>query len=127
MTELRLPRPTFAHETEEEFARILDFYGIDWQYEPMTFPLEWDAEGNVTEAFSPDFHLPEQNLYVELTTLRPELATHKNRKLRHMAELYPDVHIKLFKRHDMRDLLVKYGLYQEAEKIKGTDAQERES
>ena len=125
MTELELRRPTFVHETEEEFARILDFYGIEWKYEPRTFPLEWDAEGNVTEAFSPDFYLPEQSLYVELTTLRPDLATRKNRKLRRMAELYPDVHIKLFKRHDVRDLLVKYGLYREAEKIKGTHAQER--
>ncbi len=113
----------FAHPVEEAFARILDFYGLQWQYEPRTFPLQWDDLGNVTEAFSPDFYLPEQDLYIELTTLRPELSTIKNRKMRRMQELYPDVHIKLFKRREMRDLMVKFGLYDQAEKIQGTQAQ----
>ncbi|MGQ9517054.1 MAG: hypothetical protein ACUVWB_14415 [Anaerolineae bacterium] len=117
------PRPHFAHPSEEEFARILDFYGIEWEYEPHTFPLEWDENGQVLEAFTPDFYLPQQGLYVELTTLRPELVTQKNRKLRRLRELYPDVHIKLFKRRDIRELLVKYGLEQEAERIQGHTAQ----
>ena len=114
----------FAHPTEETFARILDYYGIQWEYEPRTFPLEWDEEGNVTEAFSPDFYLPGQDLYIELTTLRPSLTTRKNRKLRRMQELYPSVNVKMFKRRDIRNLMVKYGLDQEAEKISGTKAQE---
>jgi hypothetical protein len=113
----------FSHPAEEAFARILDFYGTRWEYEPRTFPLEWDNEGNVLEAFSPDFFLPEQDLYVELTTLRPQLANRKNRKLRRMAELYPEIKIKLFKRREMRSLMVKYGLYDEAERIFGTEAQ----
>jgi len=120
-------RPIFAHPAEEEFARILDYYGIAWEYEPRTFPLEWDEEGHVIEAFSPDFYLPQQDLYVELTTLRPQLSTRKNRKLRRMRELYPDVNIKLFKRKDLHDLMVKYGLDQEAGKIAGTGPQKRES
>lgn len=114
----------FAHPTEETFARILDYYGIQWEYEPRTFPLEWDEEGNITEAFSPDFYLPGQDLYIELTTLRPSLTTRKNRKLRRMQELYPSVNVKMFKRRDIRNLMVKYGLDQEAEKISGTKAQE---
>jgi hypothetical protein len=113
----------FAHPVEEAFARILDFYGLQWQYEPRTFPLQWDEDGNVTEAFSPDFYLPEQDLYIELTTLRPHLTTIKNRKMRRMQELYPDIHIKLFKRREMRDLMVKFGLYDQAERIQGTQAQ----
>src|SRR5687767_12553929 len=36
----------FAHASEEEFARILDFYHIAWQYEPRTFAIEFDADGN---------------------------------------------------------------------------------
>lgn len=115
--------PLFAHPVEEAFARILDFYGLQWQYEPRTFPLQWDENGKVTEAFSPDFYLPEQDLYIELTTLRPQLSTFKNRKMRRMQELYPEVHIKLFKRREMRDLMVKFGLYDQAEKIQGTQAQ----
>ena len=109
---------------EEIFARILGYYGIQWHYEPLTFPLAWDEQGNVTEAFAPDFYLPEQNLYVELTTLRPQLIRHKNRKLRRMKELYPEISIKLFKRQDLRDMMIKYGLVDEAEKLLGTDAQD---
>jgi hypothetical protein len=126
LSERSRPSPVFAHPAEEAFARILDFYGIPWQYEPRTFPLEWDERGNVVEAFAPDFYLPEQDLYIELTTLRPQLTTRKNRKLRRLQELYPDVHIKLFKRRDLRDLMVKYGLDQEASRIVGTGAQEKE-
>jgi hypothetical protein len=123
LTETQNAYPTFVHPIEETFAHILDYYGIRWAYEPRTFPLEWDEQGKVVEAFSPDFYLPDQDLYIELTTLRPELIRHKNRKLRRMKELYPEINIKLFKRHDLRDMMIKYGLDHEAEKLMGTDAQ----
>lgn len=100
----------FAHPIEAEFARILDFYGIPWAYEPHTFVLARDAHGNVTEAFSPDFYLPDQDLYVELTTMQPHQVRHKNRKLRKVRELYPDVNVKLFKRGDLRALMLKFGV-----------------
>lgn len=116
--------PEFVHPLEQEFAQILDYYGIAWEYEPRTFPLEWDEDGTVTVAFSPDFYLPDQDLYVELTTLRPKLLRHKNRKLRRMAELYPDINIKLFKRKDLRNMMVKYGLDDHAAPIMGTEAQD---
>lgn len=108
--------PSFSHPVEAEFARILDFYGIPWQYEPRTFPLEYDAAGNVTEAFSPDFYLPEQDLYVELTTMQPKQVRHKNRKIRRLKELYPEINIKLFKRGDIRSLMLKFGV-QDYEKM----------
>ena len=115
--------PDFAHPIEREFALILDYYGIEWEYEPRTFPLEWDEDGNVTEAFAPDFYFTQQDLYVELTTLRPKLSTQKNRKLRRMKELYPEINVKLFKRREMRDLMVKYGIDHQAQPLKGTKAQ----
>lgn len=119
-------KPTvFAHPAEEAFARILEYYGIEWEYEPRTFPLTRDQRGNVTEAFAPDFYLPQQDLYIELTTLRPRLTTFKNRRIRMMQELYPEVKVKLFKRRDMRELMLKFGLYQEAEDLDGTAAQKR--
>lgn len=121
------PSTRFAHPSEQTFARILDYYEIEWEYEPKTFPLEWDVEGNIVEAFAPDFYLPDQDLYIELTTLRPQLTTRKNRKIRRMHELYPDVHIKLFKRRDLHNLMVKYGLDQEAKQITGTQAQDRQA
>ncbi|MBK8901604.1 MAG: hypothetical protein IPM53_10510 [Anaerolineaceae bacterium] len=119
-----LHNPQFAHKLEAEFARILDYYGIEWQYEPRTFPLAWDDDGNVTVAFSPDFYLPGQDLYVELTTLRPKLIRHKNRKIRQLQELYPDVNIKLFKRDDLRNLMIKFGFDGHAASILGTEAQD---
>ena len=102
-----VPAP-FAHNAEYEFARILDFYGIDWQYEPRTFPLRWER-GHVTEAFTPDFYLSDLNLYVELTTLKSGLTTEKNRKMRLIKEMYPGTNIIMLKKHDYLRLLAKYG------------------
>lgn len=115
--------PHFAGPIEETFAKILDFYGIEWEYEPHTFPLVRDGDGKVLEAFSPDFYLPQQDLYIELTTLRPHLATYKNRRIRLMKELYPEIKIKLLKRRELRDMMIKYGLVQEAIPIQGNHAQ----
>jgi hypoxanthine phosphoribosyltransferase len=100
----------FAHPSEAEFARILDFYQIAWEYEPRTFELRWDEDGNVTEAFSPDFYLPEQDLYIELTTMEQRLITRKHRKLRRLRKLYPEVNIKLLNRSDFKQMMLKYGL-----------------
>jgi hypothetical protein len=125
LSEVQQEQPQFSHPVEETFARILDYYGVEWTYEPRTFPLEWDDEGKVTVAFSPDFYLPQQDLYIELTTLRPQLIRHKNRKMRRMQELYPDVNIKLLKRQDIRDMMIKFGLHEEADALMGTEAQEQ--
>lgn len=100
----------FAHPSERVAAEILDFYHIRWQYEPTTFPIEWDGNGNVIASFSPDFYLPDLDLYIELTTMSQKLVTRKNRKVRRLKELYPDVHIKVFYQKDFRNLLLKYGL-----------------
>jgi cytidylate kinase len=107
--------PHFAHPSEAEFARMLDFYRIKWLYEPKTFPLEWDSEGTVTEAFSPDFYLPEQDLYLELTTQKQKLVWKKNKKMRRLREIYPDVQIKIIYGRDYRGLLKKYGIEEEGE------------
>jgi hypothetical protein len=101
-------RANFAHESEVEFAKILDFYQIEWQYEPRTFPIRWDEVGNIIESFTPDFYLPEQDQYIELTTLKQDLVTKKNRKIRLLKEFYPDVNIKIIYGKDYRRLLEKY-------------------
>jgi hypothetical protein len=99
---------SFAHSSEEELARILDFYHIAWQYEPRTFAIEWDAEGNVVSSFTPDFYLPEHDLYIELTTLKQSLVTKKNRKVRLLRELYPEVNCKILYASDYRKLIEKF-------------------
>ncbi|HET6614541.1 MAG TPA: hypoxanthine phosphoribosyltransferase [Dehalococcoidia bacterium] len=100
----------FAHESEEEFARLLDFYGVRWQYEPRTFTLRQTDDGRIIEAFSPDFFLPDLNLFIELTTLKQGLVTDKHRKLRRLRELHPDIQIKLLYKKDYLNLLRKYDI-----------------
>jgi hypoxanthine phosphoribosyltransferase len=102
--------PRFANPAELEYAKILDWYGIPWAYEPTTFVLERDAEGRVVEAFTPDFYLPEQDLYLEVTVMKQSLVTRKNRKLRKLRERYPDVKIKLFYERDFERLAARFGL-----------------
>ena len=100
----------FAHESEEEFARLLDFYGVRWHYEPRTFPLKHADDGRVVEAFSPDFYLTDLDLYIEVTTLKQGLVTDKHRKIRALRELYPGITIKLLYKRDYLTLLSKYGI-----------------
>jgi len=98
----------FAHPSEQEFAKLLDFYCLEWLYEPRSFPLRWET-GEIAEMFTPDFYLPELDLYIEITTLKQNLITDKNRKLRQLKELYPEINIKLLNKNDFIKLLAKYG------------------
>ena len=113
----------FAHASEAELARILDFYEVRWEYEPRTFPILWNPDGQVVESFAPDFYLPDMDLYLELTTLRQSLVRKKNRKLRRLRELYPMVRIKLFYARDFKALLLKYGRLDAAASLIGIDGQ----
>ena len=103
-------RADFAHASERQFARLLDFYQIVWDYEPRSFDVDWDEDGNVTKRFTPDFYLPDFDLYIEITTMNQKLVTRKNRKVRRLRELYPGVNIKIFYQRDYVQLLAKYGL-----------------
>jgi len=115
--------PEFAHPSEREFARVMDFYRIRWEYEPRTFPIEWDENQNVVKAFTPDFYLPDLDLFIELTTMKQSLVTKKNRKVRLLRELYPEVNIKILYERDYKNLIWKYGLSNgEAEDGNGDNA-----
>lgn len=98
----------FKNETEEEFAKILDMYNIDWMYEPKTFPIEWDEAGNITMAFSPDFFLPKFNLYLELTTMEQKYVTKKNKKARKVMELYPGTNVRIVYKKDFLELAQRF-------------------
>lgn len=115
--------PRFAHASEAELARILDYYAVRWEYEPRKFPILWNLEGTVVESFAPDFYLPELDTYVELTTLKQSLVRRKNRKLRRVRELYPDIRIKLFYGKDFKALLLKYGRFDLAASLSGLEGQ----
>ena len=100
----------FAHASEEMFANLLDFYRIAWEYEPRSFPIHQGPDGAVLEAFTPDFYLPEYDLYVELTTMKQSLVTRKNRKVRLLRERYPELNVQVFYQKDFENLIFKYGL-----------------
>jgi hypothetical protein len=102
--------PRFANRSELECAKILDYYGVPWEYEPRSFVLERDPDGRVLSAFTPDFYLPEQDLFIEVTVMKQSLVTRKNRKLRELRRLYPDVRVKLFYRRDIESLAQRYRL-----------------
>src|SRR5205085_290367 len=102
--------PRFANRAELECAKVLDFYGVPWDYEPRTFVLDRDEGGRVVEAFTPDFYLPEQDLYVEVTVMKQSPVTRKNRKLRKFRERYPGVRIKLFYKRDIERLAQRFRL-----------------
>jgi hypothetical protein len=103
-----LKRVAFGHPSEQIFANLLDFYRIEWEYEPRSFPLQWDKDGKVIEAFTPDFYLPEIDLYVELTTMKQALVTKKNRKIKLLRAIYPHVNIQIFYQKDLQDLVFKH-------------------
>lgn len=122
MTDAR-PRPAFAHASEAELARILDFYEVRWEYEPHRFPILFDRSGAVLESFAPDFFLPDLDLYVELTTLKQRLVRRKNRKLRRLRELYPGLRVKLLYARDFRALMLKYGKLALVDALTGAEGQ----
>ena len=105
----RTERPIFHNDAEREFARILDMYQIEWQYEPRTFPIKWDEDGNVTMAFSPDFYLTQFDTYLELTTMTQKYVTEKNKKARLVRELYPGTNIKIVYKKDFQSLVERFG------------------
>lgn len=115
--------PVFKNESESEFARILDMYQIDWVYEPRTFPIEWDAEGNVTLAFSPDFYLPRFDTYIELTTMNQKYVTQKNKKAKRLEELYPGVHIKIVYKRNFQSLVERFRENAQSPGIENTSQQ----
>ena len=89
---------------------MLDFYGIPWEYEPTAFPIEFDEAGDPAKYFTPDFYLPEEDMYIEITTMNQRLVTKKNRKVRRLREVHPGVRCKVFYQRDYLHLLLKYGL-----------------
>ena len=100
----------FAHPSEEHFAAVLDFYGVRWEYEPTTFVLERHECGNIASAFTPDFYLPDFDLFLEVTSMRQAHVTKKNRKVRRLRESHPEVNIRVFYQRDLEDLQEKFPL-----------------
>jgi hypothetical protein len=109
-----IKEPSFATRTELEAAKLFDYYRITWEYEPRTFVLEQDEHGGILEAFTPDFYLPDLDLFIEVTEMKQSLVTAKNRKVRKLRDKYPEIKVKLLYRKDFVRLAQKYGLQWQA-------------
>lgn len=99
----------FAHPSERQLAALLDFYGIAWEYEPTQFVLDHHDDGRIRSAFTPDFYLPDFDLYLEITTLQQRLVTRKNRKARDVMARYPGTRVKILYQRDYLHLVRKHG------------------
>ncbi len=110
----------FAHNSERQFALLLDFYGVPWEYEPRSFPIAWTKGGEPSQFFTPDFYLPDEDLFIEITTMNQKLVTKKNAKVRRLRELYPEISCKVLYQRDYLHLVVKYGLEQPENLMRAT-------
>lgn len=100
----------FKNASEEEFAQILDMHNIEWEYEPRTFPIKWDTEGNITLAFRPDFYLPRFDTYIELTTMEQKYVSDKKKKVQLLKKLYPGTNINIVFKNDFYSLVNRFGI-----------------
>ena len=105
---------------EVRIAGYFDALSLRYEYEKEIEAGFWCFKKTVGH---PDFYLPEEDAYIELTTLRQSLVRRKNRKLRRLRELYPMLNVKLLYARDFRALLVKYGRGEVADRLMGTDGQ----
>lgn len=99
--------PKFAHELEERFAEILDYFELEYEYEPTTFILKTTANGEIKQGFTPDFFIPEHNIYVEITAMNGSSCNKKRRKIEAIDELY-GIKAILFHRKRIEDILTKF-------------------
>ena len=96
----------FAHQSEKIFANHLDLFDIKWIYEPKSFPLKWGS-GAIKMMFTPDFYLPEMDIYIEITTMDQKLITKKQRKIKLARKLYPMNTFKLINEQQFYNFLTK--------------------
>lgn len=108
MEAIKTKQHIFAHKSEANFAELLDLYGIKWIYEPMSFPLKWGSDGSIKMMFTPDFYLPDQNLFLEITTMNQKLVTKKNKKIKLTQKLYSNLRFKIIYEFQYIELLNKY-------------------
>lgn len=109
----------FAHPVERALAHVFDAHGIAWEYEPHTIVLERDEHGEVREAFTPDFFLPDLGLYVECTVMRQSLTRRKRRKIR-LARERTGADVEILFRRDFERLATRWGLTELARAIRST-------
>jgi len=85
----------FLHASETEFARMLDARDITWRYKPRTFAVEWDEEGNFIDCFTPDFFLPDYEMYVVLIAPYRSVPDGKTKRVKLLRRQHPEIRIEV--------------------------------
>ena len=88
----------FYSRWEANIARLFNYLGIKWLYQPKTFDLK-------TQNYTPDFYLPEQKIYIEVKNFLWKYSKIRDEKFR---KLYPNINLFLLLKKDYLKLEKKY-------------------
>jgi len=88
----------FYSRWEANVARLFNYFGIKWIFQPKTFDL-------VSQNYTPDFYLPDYNIYIEVKNFLWKYSKIRDRKFR---KLYPDIKLILLLKKDYLELEKKY-------------------
>ncbi len=88
----------FHSRWEANYARVLNYLGVKWEYESRTFDL-------ATQNYTPDFYLPATDEYIEVKNFMWKYSKIRDEKFR---KLYPDIKLKLLMKEDYLKLQTKY-------------------
>jgi predicted nuclease of restriction endonuclease-like RecB superfamily len=95
------PNIYFYSRWEANIARIFNGKGIKWEFGPKTF----DIGG---QHYTPDFYLPERNLYIEVKNFWSEYSAERDRRFR---ERYPHVRLKVILKAEYLFLEGRYAVH----------------
>jgi len=88
----------FYSRWEANIARLFNYLGIKWIHQPRTFDLG-------SQNYTPDFYLPDYNVYIEVKNFLWKYSRIRDRKFR---KLYPDINLILLLKKDYLKLEKKY-------------------
>ena len=84
----------FYSRWEANFARLMNYLKIKWEYAPKTFNLG-------TQNYTPDFYLPDAREYIEIKNFLWKYSKLRDKKFR---KLYPNITLKLILKEDYLEL-----------------------
>jgi len=91
----------FYSRWEANIARLFNYLGVKWLYQPKTFDLG-------SQNYTPDFYLPDRNAYVEVKNFLWKYSKIRDRKFR---KIYPDINLTLLLKKNYLKLENKYSKF----------------
>lgn len=88
----------FYSRWEANIARLFNYSDIKWKHQPKIFDLK-------TQTYTPDFYLPEYDMYIEVKNFLWKYSEIRDRKFR---KLYPDINLILLLKKNYLELEKEY-------------------